>query len=168
MYISEAEFMESCRILADACSRPFSEKLSLYWYKKIRVADAGKVVAAMNIFVTRGKWPSLEDLMEEVGVVPPMDRKEKEAVESRERNTPKPDTNDEYHDARTSYGDMVFSIKERQGENARANRWRQKLIELGWTIYKEYKYENLDGMTGGKINMQVKDQRTVIHAERWK
>jgi hypothetical protein len=167
MYMTEQQFIAGFKRMAEVCGRPLTDGVIAFYLEKVKTAEAGKLAAAMSLFATRGKWPTPEDLMLEVGIVPPMSRKEREEFERTQKNAPPPPA-DKWEDVKNCYGVWAFHAIDLQGQRVKANQVRQKLLEHGWKIDKEEVLENLERQSIVNVREIEKIQKTVFIAQRSK
>lgn len=167
MYMTEQQFIAGFKRMSEVCGRPITDGTTSFYWEKVKTAEAGKLAAALSLFATRGKWPTLENLMSEIGIVPPMSSRERAEYQRRQENATPPPT-DRLDDMKNRYGVWVFETFDLPGQSSKANQMRAELHENGWKIDQEEVMENLEKESGDKVKTLQKVKKTRFVAQRCK
>lgn len=135
MYMPEDEFVQGLLLVAEVCGRPTpSKKLCQLYFSKFKTIDSTDLRKAFDAFATRGKWPTLAELMRECGLCPPPTRAERESAEAKafEGTVAYDDlpTGKEL----TEYGRWVFRSEAESPADLEPK--RKGLIDLGWRVWR--------------------------------
>jgi hypothetical protein len=150
----EDEFVQMLLLAAEVCGRPTpTKKLCQLYFSKFKTVESTAIRKAIDAFATRGKWPTLAELMHEVGLVPPPTRQEREAAETRALNHEV--AYDELPTGReiTEYGRWVFRSEAERLCDLDAK--RKGLEDLGWCVWMTRDFSVMkQRKTGNQTKMQ--------------
>lgn len=133
MYMTLQEFSQAISSLSLLCNRQDPpDSVRNFWFNQCKYIEVSSLKKAFAYFGTQAKWPSLAELLDECGIKPPPNRRQREAAE--EKSQQSQESTEPDRRAETEYGFWCFRSEcETQKELQKKT---EGLKSLGWTVWK--------------------------------
>lgn len=162
--IKKGRLNQQLELLAELAGKPSpSEQTRGFFYNRLKDVDPNELERAFAVFGERGIWPTLTQMLEECGCRGIDTRRQQEESLARDRALPSvdkpfvPSWVDEY-------GELVFQTIKGKDRNELLHNLR----ENGWEIVHETDASYVTDIAQGKIKKQVRIDKVVIMARRYK
>jgi hypothetical protein len=142
MKFSKGEFAPFIKMCGEVCGKVMTDgSISFYWHNLHHI-ESDELRRSFSIFTAKGKWPTVNDILEECGYSPHQTRKEK--YSSSRDDTPEseqiPERNPTDVDGEYTWESRVECVSLSQAE-PEFSKCKANLMSNGWAICNENTFE---------------------------